>query len=217
MRVALYARVSTDDGRQTVDNQLEPLRAWAARLGALVVHEYVDYTSGTVKDRLELVRCLDDAHLRRFDTILIWALDRLSREGIVRMEGYIQRFRAAGVRVMSHQEPWLDTNGPTTDLLLSIFAWIAKQERERLVARTRAGLVHARGKGRHIGRPYRILDDAAIRRELDKGSSLRAVARTVGVPLTTLRRHVHATKLPATRVVEIKPDQSLTVRRGPQP
>jgi hypothetical protein len=36
---------------------------------------------------------------------------------------------AAGVAVVSHQEPWLDTSGLTRPLLLSIFAWVARHVR----------------------------------------------------------------------------------------
>ncbi len=41
--------------------------------------------------------------------LLIWALDRLSREGIGALARYMEQLRADGVRVLSHQEPWVDT------------------------------------------------------------------------------------------------------------
>jgi DNA invertase Pin-like site-specific DNA recombinase len=46
MRVAIYARVSTDDKGQDPENQLRELRAWCANAGHTVVHEYVDHESG---------------------------------------------------------------------------------------------------------------------------------------------------------------------------
>lgn len=63
---------------------------------------------------------------------------------------YLGQLRTAGVRVMSHQEPWLDTAGPTAELLLAIFAWVAKQERDRIVARVRAGQAGARARPEFI-------------------------------------------------------------------
>lgn len=48
---------------------------------------------------------LDAAHRREFDTLLIWALDRLSREGIGPMVRTMEQLPVAGVRVLSHQEP----------------------------------------------------------------------------------------------------------------
>jgi DNA invertase Pin-like site-specific DNA recombinase len=55
------------------------------------------------------------------------------------MIGYVEQLRAAGIRVLSHQKPWLDTGGPIGELVLAIFAWVAKQERERIGEWVRAG------------------------------------------------------------------------------
>jgi DNA invertase Pin-like site-specific DNA recombinase len=46
MRVAIYARVSTDDKGQDPENQLHDLRAWCAAAGHAVSREYIDYESG---------------------------------------------------------------------------------------------------------------------------------------------------------------------------
>ena len=46
MRVAIYARVSTDDKGQDPENQLRELRAWAINSGHKISQEYVDYESG---------------------------------------------------------------------------------------------------------------------------------------------------------------------------
>jgi DNA invertase Pin-like site-specific DNA recombinase len=74
------------------------------------------------------------------------------------MVGYIEQLRAAGIRVLSHQESWLDTGGLVGELVLTIFAWVAKQERERIGERVRAGLTRARAQGVHIGRRPRLVD-----------------------------------------------------------
>ena len=44
MRIAIYARVSTDDKGQDPENQLRQLREWCA--GHEIAHEYVDQESG---------------------------------------------------------------------------------------------------------------------------------------------------------------------------
>jgi DNA invertase Pin-like site-specific DNA recombinase len=46
MRIAIYARVSTDDKGQDPENQLRQLRAWCANAGHEIVHEYIDHESG---------------------------------------------------------------------------------------------------------------------------------------------------------------------------
>jgi hypothetical protein len=67
-----------------------------------------------------------------------------------------------GCQVVSVREPWLDTGGPTRDLLLAIFGWVAEHERERLRQRVRAGLDRARSEGKRLGRPPAGMPPEAI-------------------------------------------------------
>ncbi|QQR80952.1 MAG: recombinase family protein [Deltaproteobacteria bacterium] len=188
MKIGIYARISTQDGRQDAENQLTPLRQWAERLGGVVVLEYVDQASGTKADRQALTQLLADAHLRKFDTVLIWALDRLSREGIARMTSYLERLKLSGVRVLSHQEGWLDTAGPVSELLQAVFAWIAKQERQRISERVQAGLVRAKLKGKRLGRPGVKLNIEAAFDLKEKGHSIRYISQFLGVPKSSVAR-----------------------------
>lgn len=188
MRIALYSRISTNSERQEVLNQLQPLREWTGRLGGTVAAEYMDEASGTNGDRKQLKALLEAAHRREFDTLLIWSLDRLSREGIGRMSGYLEKLKTCGVRVLSHQEPWLDTEGPVSELLIAIFSWVAAQESRRLSERIQAGLKVARSKGRVGGRPKRHVDIKKALKLKAQGHSVRKIAQYVGVPRATLAR-----------------------------
>jgi DNA invertase Pin-like site-specific DNA recombinase len=68
MRIAIYARVSTDDKGQDPENQLRQLRDWCGHAGHELVHEYIDRESGRkgVKERKQFARLFEDAHQRRF-------------------------------------------------------------------------------------------------------------------------------------------------------
>lgn len=187
MKIAIYARVSTNNGSQDVDNQLEELRGWSQRLGGNVVKEYVDHASGSKSDRTALKELLDDAHKRRFDTLIIWALDRLSREGISRLSGYLEQLKKYGVRVLSHQEPWLDTSGPVADLLVAVFGWVAKQERERISERIKMGLKRAQ-KRKKLGRPTVRYNQEDIIRLNASGASTRTIAKELGISNATVSR-----------------------------
>src|SRR5260370_9823217 len=96
MRVAIYARVSTDDRGQDTENQLAQLRAWCAAADHQIVAEFVDHASGGkgADKRPRFAAMLDAAHRRQFDLLLVWALDRLSREGMVPTIGHLQRLPA---------------------------------------------------------------------------------------------------------------------------
>ncbi len=190
----LYLRVSTHD--QSAENQEQELRRWADRLGFEIAAVYADTASGSRSDREALAAVLAGAHRREFDALLIWSLDRLSREGIGATARYLDQLRAVGVRVMSHQEAWLDTGGPVGDLLVAIFAWIARQERERLGERVRAGLARARAQGVRVGRPARDLDLEDVRWRRAAGQAWRTIARALKIPSRTLRRRAKAGQNP---------------------
>ena len=81
-RIALYARVSTRDKNQDVENQLAQLREFARRQGWQITAEYIDQASAKNGQRSELQRMFRAASRREFDHLLFWSLDRLSREGV---------------------------------------------------------------------------------------------------------------------------------------
>ena len=155
MKIAIYARVSKSDESQNPENQLNPLRDYAKALQGQVIEEYVDFASGGGSvDRKNFLRMLEDADKHRFDLVLVWALDRLSREGISNTLGYLERLKRSGVAVKSLAESWLDTRDESfCQLLIAIFSWVASQERKRIVERTIAGLERAKRSGKKLGRP----------------------------------------------------------------
>jgi len=154
MKIAIYARVSKNDDSQDPQNQLIPLRQFAKALGGEVVQEYIDLASGGSVDRINFLKMFDDADKRKFDLVLVWALDRLSREGISNTLGYLERLKRNGIALKSLQESWLDTRDEGLgQLLLAIFSWVAQQERKRIIERTKAGLEKARRQGKALGRP----------------------------------------------------------------
>ena len=107
----------------------------------------------------------NDANKRAFDLLLIWALDRFSREGISNTLGYLERLKRSGIAVKSLQETWLDTRDDGIgQLLLAIFSWVAGQERKRIRERTLAGLKRARESGKRLGRPLGSKDKKVRRK-----------------------------------------------------
>jgi len=183
---ALYLRVSTRE--QSTDNQRPELEQLAQARGYDVVGVYEEQASAAGV-RPEFRRMLADAHRGRFRVLLVWALDRFGRSHVGNMQDVLD-LDHRGVQVVSFREAWLDTAGPTRGLLVSIFSWVAEQEREQLIARTRAGLERARRKGVRLGRPRVRIDVAHAQRMLDEGMSLRRVAEALDVSHTTLARNL---------------------------
>lgn len=152
-RVVLYARVSTDDKGQSVDNQLEVLRRWAVDLGFVVYKEFVDEgVSGANSNRPAFLRLRSEARQRRFNGLLVWSIDRLSREGISQTFAYIEEFERYGVFLRSYSEGWLDTmDGMIKPLMLSMWAWFASFERQRMSERIKAGIQRRKNIGQYRG------------------------------------------------------------------
>jgi len=192
-RIAIYARVSTTDKGQDPENQLQTLRQWCADSGHTVVQEYIDHESGSKSaDHREAFRQMfDDAGKRKFDLVLVWALDRLTREGMAQTVHYLQRLGSFGVGFHSYQEPMLSTQDELTrDILLAVLAALAKAEARRISNRTKAGLERARRKGTKLGRkPIKNNKQQLILKERSTGKSLRAIAKDTGIPYSTVRRY----------------------------
>lgn len=185
---AIYARVSTNDGRQDVENQLHQLRAYAARSGWSVSKEYVDHVSGKSGDRDAFKQLFEDASRKLFDVVLVWALDRFTREGVFETFDYVRKLTQNGVQFESYSEAHFRTTGPAGELMLAIAAWIAKQERLRISERTKAGIERAKRAGKHCGRPWRVVDRKKVAEMRKDGLSLRGIGKKLGVSYMTVAR-----------------------------
>jgi DNA invertase Pin-like site-specific DNA recombinase len=188
MRVAIYVRVSTD--KQDTDNQSIQLRDFAAQQGWDVVSEYCDSAvTGRTSERAELKRMFTDASRREFDLLLFWALDRLSREGVLETLQYLRRLEACGVEYRSFTEPYFDSCGIFKDAMLAIMETLAKQESVKRSERTRAGLARVKALGRTLGRPRSVQTSASdVRRLKAGGLSMRAIGRELGISEGSVRR-----------------------------
>jgi DNA invertase Pin-like site-specific DNA recombinase len=201
MRTAIYARVSTKDGRQDTENQLRQLRTFAETQGWTVVQEYVDRASGKRGDREQFQRMFTAASKREFDCLLFWSLDRLSREGTVETLNHLQRLTGYGVDYRSFTEQYLDSTGMFKEAVIGILAAVAKQERVRLSERTVAGLQRAKAQGRIGGRPK--TEDAEptlvarIIRLRAQGHSIRTIAKEVEKSPNTILRLLASNQIAA--------------------
>ena len=103
----------------------------------------------------ELASLLDDLRSgsRRYDILLMWALDRLSRQGAASILNLVNTFKAYGVKVVSLQESWTELPGELGEVLFAIAGWVARMELQRRSKRTKAGLVRAVADGSKLGRP----------------------------------------------------------------
>ncbi len=189
-RIALYARVSTKDGRQDTENQLIALREYCARQGWQIIAEYVDHETGGTSKRAHFQQMFSDARTRKFDMLLFWSLDRLSREGVSATLNHLERLTSYGVAWRSYTEEYLDSTGAFRDAVIAILAVIAKQERIRRSERATAAIARLKrqGKTEHLGRPRLVFDRDKARRLAADGWSRARIAHNLGVSAMTVQR-----------------------------
>jgi DNA invertase Pin-like site-specific DNA recombinase len=195
-RVAIYARVSTDKKGQEPENQLQQLRTWCDRMDYQIVHEYVEHESGAkgADRRPHYAQLFVAAAQREFDMVLVWALDRFSRNGLTSTVVDLQRLNSHGVGFHSYSEPHLSTdNELVRDVLLAVLASLAKLERQKISERTKAGLERARASGKRLGRmPFSTRTREKLRMALNSGKTWHAASIATGIPYSTVKKHARA-------------------------
>ena len=149
MKVALYARVSTDDKGQDPEVQLGKLRKWAEARKYDIFEEYVDQASGGNPRRPALDLLLADARRHEFDAILITKLDRMMRStrNLLNVLELLDGYSVA--LICSDQD--IDTKSPVGKLLFTVLGAIAEFERDLISSRVKDGMAKAKAEGKHVG------------------------------------------------------------------
>lgn len=152
-RAGLYIRVSKVD--QTVENQRLALERYCQARGYEIISVFSDGKTDHTADEMSrngFNQMIHSARRRDFDILVIWSVDRLSRRGILPVLNILTQLKGYGVGWDSLQEPWATSSGSVGEVLISILAWSAKVERERLSERIKAGLARRKNLGHHVGR-----------------------------------------------------------------
>ncbi len=156
MRAVAYCRVSLDEQAKegvSLSAQQERITAYCASQGWDLVDVYVDPGfSGKDLNRPALSRALSDAQAKRFDVLLVWRLDRLSRRQRDVLHVVEDLLEPLGVGLRSITESF-DTTSPAGKAMLGMLSVFAQLERETLQERTRVGKAQAAKEGRRLGPP----------------------------------------------------------------
>lgn len=185
IKAALYARVSTADKGQDVENQLFELREYAKRRGFEIAGEYADTgVSGSKETRPQLDRLTRDVRLAMVNVVIVWRFDRFSRS-VSHLIRSLEEFTSLQVGFISLTEA-IDTSTAVGKMVLTILGAVAELERSIIRERTIAGQQRARRAGRLPGRKPRIFDRHKARELHEQGQSLRQIARAVGVDKMTV-------------------------------
>ena len=175
-----YARVSTLG--QELDIQLAQLRA------AGCIEILFEKESGAKDDRRALKRLL--RVIRPGDTVIVSALDRLTRGGPFKMLSVLQEFTSRGAKYKSLAEPWADTTSELGEVLAALVGYIGRKTREDILRRTAAGRARAVAQGVRMGRRPKLAPDAkevALARKRS-GEPIWLIAKDYSVSPSTISR-----------------------------
>lgn len=208
MRFVVYLRVSSEEQRerQTIENQ----RAYAtsyARLHSLHISEWYadDGVSGAlpVEKRPAGTRLLADARAGRFDTVLIYRVDRLARSTLELLR-CVQTLERANCSVRSMSEPF-ETATTMGKFVLTMLGSIAQLERDTIRERTMHGAARGAKEGRWNGGipplGYRVGDEGSLEEVEAEAQVVRRLFRLYqeGMTTTQIAQLLNAEGIPTPR------------------
>jgi DNA invertase Pin-like site-specific DNA recombinase len=187
MKIALYARVSTDG--QDPEVQLHALRAHATNRGWIIVEEFVDHGYSGAKDkRPALDRMIKAAWTGKFQAVLVWRFDRFARS-VKHLIAALEQFRSLNINFISLQEQF-DTSTPIGNAMFTIIGAMAQLERDIIRERVKAGLDRARARGVRLGRPIAPAQSNEVIELKEQGISVPEIARRLRCSRSTVKRRL---------------------------
>ncbi len=147
---AIYARVSTQEQAEegfSIESQIKTLTDHVVKMGACVYDVYIDsgISGKSMDNRPELKRMLSDAEQSRFQEVLVWKINRLSRSTVELLK-IVKELEKKGVEFKSYTENF-DTTTPTGKLIFNVIASIGEFERETIVENVKAGMKQRASQG----------------------------------------------------------------------
>ncbi len=156
MRVALYARVSTDDKDQNPETQLIHLRKVCDAYGYKIVAEYVDKSSGrTISKRFAYQDMMLAASKHSFDAVMAFKLDRFHRN-VIEQLNMVENLKNWGIDMISTTEA-IDTSTAMGKMVLTFCAALNEGESAKTSERVKIGMERAKAEGKVCHRPVKKL------------------------------------------------------------
>lgn len=204
MKVVIYARVCSDNGRQDTDRQVQELRQVAERAGYEVLKEFCDFKSGALpnSERLYLQNCMEFCTDKKNEVgcVMVTEVSRLGRDPWEMME-VIKYFHDIKVNLYFRDQNLAMLKKDGTDnefftIMFAMYSQFAKHEREAIKQRLKSGYNQYRNKGGKVGRKpgYRKTDEQLEEeyREavklLKKGTTMKNVAKLCEISESTVLR-----------------------------
>lgn len=219
----LYLRLSVNrEGTTAIERQENDCREWAARHGLKVREIHID--RGRSAFKMGVARAGFDAALAALTsgvvgTLIVWKLDRLSRQGMGQVGLVLDDLDKAQGRLVSVQDG-LDSSTTNARLVIEMLSELARAESANIGLRVRSAKEHLRSSGRWIGgkAPYGLVArDGRLYVDPKTGPVVREIARRVldGTSVTKVTLWLNAESIPSPRGKKWGTGSVAQLLRGP--
>jgi len=186
MKAGIYARVSTHD-QHTLDMQIDAMKKYVKARNWHIEIEVAEIGSGAKDSRPQREDLINQAKRRKIDVVIVWKLDRWGRS-VNDLFHTLNELNGLGVGFISLTEA-LDLTTATGRAMAGLLAIFAEFEREILRERVKAGIAHARNKGKAHGRPATTKKyEQEVIGLFEQGQSQSKIAKKIGIGRTSVRR-----------------------------
>ena len=190
MKVAIYARISTDNLGQDVDRQLHEVRAYCERMEYEIVDEYVDEGfARTTRNRPALDKLIKDARQRKFKLVISDELSRFAGTPALLLN-LLEELKVWNCHLCSVKEG-ISTDNAMGELVATMLSAISKMELFNLSHRVKSGIANARRKnGGDWGRKSNLTDEVKeqILEKRNAGWGIKKLCKEFSVSHHTLRK-----------------------------
>lgn len=201
-KVVIFARVSSTNGTQDYERQINDLRTLASANNWVVEAIFAEKVSGAKKniERMELMNMISYINSHNINKVLITELSRLGRDTLQVLQTIeILNQNRVSVFIQNYNIETLTPEGeinPMSQFLITILAEVARMERKTIRERVASGYQNFLNNGGKVGRKMGYTkSDEAMREEygeeirlLKRGYSLRNTSKLTGTSINTLRK-----------------------------
>lgn len=202
MKVVIFARVSSTNGTQEYERQINDLKAYAKANGWIVEAVFAEKVSGAKRntERVELTNMINYVNSHNRNKVLVTELSRLGRDTLQVLQAIeILNQNQVSVFIQNYHIETLTPEGvinPMSQFLITILAEVARMERKTIRERILSGYQNFRSHGGKVGRKKGYKKSKEVLKEqyteelklLKKGYSLRNIAKLTGTSINTLRK-----------------------------
>ena len=152
--IAIYCRVSTDEQAEfgySIDEQKRLLEEWCKANDYIIYKCYSDrgISGKNIKDRPALKELLSDAKAGKFDMVISWKINRVSRklEDVLKIVNLLEK---NNITFKSYSEPF-ETDTPAGRMQFQMMALIGEFERGTIAQNVKMGMIAKAKSGNWCG------------------------------------------------------------------